>query len=71
MTRLDGKPVLTAAELREAEARAMRRDVTEDDLIARAGAAVADWVRRLAVGAETLVLCGPGNNGADGNVAAA
>jgi hydroxyethylthiazole kinase-like uncharacterized protein yjeF len=71
MTRLDGKPVLTAAELREAEARAMRRDVTEDDLIARAGAAVADWVRRLAVGAETLVLCGPGNNGADGYVAAA
>lgn len=38
--------------------------------MARAGAAVAEVVRRVAGGAEVLILCGPGNNGGDGYVAA-
>jgi len=49
----------------------MTREVTVDTLMARAGTAVAEAVRRLGSGAETLVLCGPGNNGGDGYVAAA
>ena len=36
----------------------------------RAGAALAEAVRRFVGPRETLVLCGPGNNGGDGQVAA-
>lgn len=71
MIPLDGLPLLTAAAMRQAEAAAMTGDVTVDVLMARAGAAVAEAVRRVGGGAETLVLCGPGNNGGDGYVAAA
>jgi len=39
-------------------------------LMERAGAGVADAARRVSGGAEVLVLCGPGNNGGDGYVAA-
>lgn len=38
--------------------------------MARAGAAVAEAAWRIGGGAETLILCGPGNNGGDGYVAA-
>lgn len=71
MTPLAGTPVLTGAEMRAAEAAAMTDGVTVDALMARAGGAVADAVARVAAGAETLILCGPGNNGGDGYVAAA
>ncbi|WP_267392989.1 MULTISPECIES: NAD(P)H-hydrate dehydratase [unclassified Sphingomonas] len=67
MILLAGQPILTAAEMRAAEAAS---GIAVDALMARAGAAIADAVRRLAAGAEVLMLCGPGNNGGDGYVAA-
>ena len=45
-------------------------DVTEATLMDRAGEAIAQAVARLAAGREILVLCGPGNNGGDGYIAA-
>lgn len=69
MTPLAG-PVLTAADMRDAEQRAMAAGVSVDTLMERAGEAVAAAVWRLGGGRPTLVLCGPGNNGGDGYVAA-
>jgi len=63
-------PVLTAAEMRAAEQKAMAEGVSVDALMARAGAAIAEAVWRIAGASEILVLCGPGNNGGDGYVAA-
>ncbi|WP_374942858.1 NAD(P)H-hydrate dehydratase [Sphingomonas sp.] len=68
MIPIDGQPILTAQAMRDAEAAC---GATTEALMARAGAAVAEQVRRLAMGAQVLVLCGPGNNGGDGYVAAA
>lgn len=48
----------------------MARGATAESLMARAGEAVAEQVRRLAAGAEVLIMCGPGNNGGDGYVVA-
>ncbi len=70
MIPIDGRLILTATEMRAAEAAAMTGNVTVDTLMARAGDAVAVAVRRLAAGGPVLVLCGPGNNGGDGYVAA-
>ena len=66
----DGQPVLTAAAMRAAEEAVMAAGTTVDTLMARAGKGVAGAVRRLAAGSEVLILCGPGNNGGDGYVAA-
>lgn len=68
MTPIDGQPILTAAQMRDAE---RASGASTDALMARSGAAIAEQVRRLAMGAEVLVACGPGNNGGDGYVAAA
>lgn len=70
MTPLDGKPILTAARMRAAEERAVAAGVSVETLMERAGAAVAEQVRRLAGDQEVLILCGPGNNGGDGYVVA-
>ena len=67
---LAGRPILTAAAMRAAEARVIDAGTSVEALMARVGAAVAEQVRRLAAGAEVLVLCGPGNNGGDGYVVA-
>jgi len=66
VTPLSG-PVLTAAQMLAAE-----RDsgVPLSELMERAGGALAEAVWRFGNGAPTLVLCGPGNNGGDGYVAA-
>ncbi len=61
-------PVVTADEMRAAEAGC---GIPLDLLMQRAGTALADAVWRFGGGAETLILCGPGNNGGDGYVAAA
>lgn len=63
-------PILTAAAMREAEAACAAAGVSLAELMERAGAAVADTVWRMAAGAPILILCGPGNNGGDGYVAA-
>lgn len=60
-------PVLTAAEMKAAE---VGCGVPLDVLMERAGAALADAVARFGNGQPVLVLCGPGNNGGDGYVAA-
>lgn len=70
MSAIAGQPVLTAGEMRAAEARAIAAGDSVETLMARAGAGVARWTARLAAGAPVLVLCGPGNNGGDGYVAA-
>lgn len=63
-------PVLTAAEMRAAEQRAIDGGVSVDALMERAGAAIAEAIWRIAGASEILILCGPGNNGGDGYVAA-
>jgi NAD(P)H-hydrate epimerase len=63
-------PVVTAAEMRVVDAMA---EVSQDVLIERAGSAVAREARRLlggTYGKRVVVIAGPGNNGADGRVAA-
>ena len=67
MIPIDGLTVLTAAEMRAAEQASGVDDAT---LMDRAGAAIAEAVRRIGGGQEVLILCGPGNNGGDGYVAA-
>ncbi|MFW2829756.1 NAD(P)H-hydrate dehydratase [Sphingomonas sp. ID0503] len=64
------RPVLTAAEMRAAEDAAIARGETVESLMERAGRAVADAVAGRANGRAVLILCGPGNNGGDGYVAA-
>lgn len=63
-------PVLTADAMRAAEAACVAAGTTLAELMERAGAAVADTAWRMAAGAPILILCGPGNNGGDGYVAA-
>ena len=70
MTPIDGRPILTAAQIRAAEARAIADGATVESLMERAGAGVAEAVHRLSAGSPVLILCGPGNNGGDGYVAA-
>ena len=64
------RPILTAAETRAAEARAIAGGSSIADLMERAGAAVAEAAWRFGGTAPVLVLCGQGNNGGDGYVAA-
>lgn len=60
-----------AAEMREADARAVSAGVSSAQLMERAGAAVAREVLRRYPGSRgALVLCGAGNNGGDGYVCA-
>ena len=64
------RPILTAERMRAAEAAAIASGTVETTLMERAGAALAEAVRLYAGPRETLILCGPGNNGGDGYVAA-
>ena len=70
MTPIAGRPILTAAGMRAAEAAAVASGATVESLMARAGREVATAVRRLCGASPVLILCGPGNNGGDGYVAA-
>ncbi|TZG28057.1 NAD(P)H-hydrate dehydratase [Sphingomonas montanisoli] len=66
---MSGRPILTAAETRTAEDAVFATGVSVEELMERAGQAVAEAVWRYAGAAPTLVLCGPGNGG-DGYVIA-
>ncbi len=63
-------PILTSDAMRAAEAACAVAGTPLSELMERAGAAVAETAWRMAAGAPVLVLCGPGNNGGDGYVAA-
>jgi hydroxyethylthiazole kinase-like uncharacterized protein yjeF len=63
-------PILTSKAMREAEAACAIQGTSLSELMESAGAAVADTAWRMAAGAPVLILCGPGNNGGDGYVAA-
>lgn len=65
-----GAPILTAAEMRQAEQRLFATGMAEYDIMERAGAACAEYIWRVGGQRSTLVLCGPGNNGGDGFVIA-
>src|SRR4029450_5938000 len=70
MPLLGPRPILTAKQIRAAEATTIKTGTPETTLIERAGASLAEAVRLYAGPRETLILCGPGNNGGDGYVAA-
>jgi len=63
--------VCTPDEMREIEARVDASGHSYDDMMALAGAAVAAAVRDRGHKPSVVALCGPGNNGGDGLVAAA
>lgn len=64
---MTGRPILTAAQMREAE---LAAPVGLDILMEAAGHSLAEAILRFAGPMPTLILCGPGNNGGDGYVAA-
>ena len=64
------RPILTAAAMRAAEQAAIDGGTPVEELMERAGAALAEAVYRYAGPKPVLILCGPGNNGGDGLVAA-
>jgi len=57
-------------EMAQADARAIAAGISGQTLMDRAGTAVADAVARRALSTRVGILCGPGNNGGDGFVAA-
>mgnify|MGYP001363848809 CR=1 FL=1 len=68
---LPSHELLTAAEMGQAGRLAIAAGVPGLELMENAGAAVAEAAARLVgKGAAIVVLCGPGNNGGDGFVAA-
>ena len=70
MTSTHGLEILCVAEMYAADNAAMALGEPGLALMDRAGRAVAEVARRLAGNRPVVVLCGPGNNGGDGYVAA-
>jgi ADP-dependent NAD(P)H-hydrate dehydratase / NAD(P)H-hydrate epimerase len=64
------RAILTAQEMRAAEAAAIAGGTPGRLLMERAGAEAAEAIRRFAGPLPALILCGPGNNGGDGYVIA-
>lgn len=62
--------ILTTVAMRAAECAVIDAGVPEYDLMERAGAAAAEIIWRAGHRRDTLILCGPGNNGGDGYVIA-
>ena len=66
----DAHLLFSVAQMYDADEGAMVSGIPGIQLMTAAGTAVADEIRRHYVPQETLVLCGPGNNGGDGFVVA-
>ncbi len=64
------QPIVTAAEMRALEAAAIAGGTSAIELMRRAGGAAARAIAAYISPIDTLVLCGPGNNGGDGYVIA-
>ena len=64
------RPILTADQMRAAEQAVIDGGTSVERLMERAGAALAEAAFRISSGKPALILCGPGNNGGDGYVAA-
>ncbi|HEY6661673.1 MAG TPA: NAD(P)H-hydrate dehydratase [Sphingomicrobium sp.] len=64
------RPILTAEAMRAAEQSAIDGGTSVEVLMERAGAALAEATYRFSGPMPALILCGPGNNGGDGFVAA-
>jgi hydroxyethylthiazole kinase-like uncharacterized protein yjeF len=64
------RPILTAIAMRDAEQAAIAGGTSVETLMERAGQALAEAAWRFAGPMPALILCGPGNNGGDGYVAA-
>ena len=63
--------ILTNAQMREADLYTREKlGVCHEELVERAGKAVADEINRRFMGGRVLVCIGKGNNGADGEVVA-
>jgi len=67
---MSGRPILTAERMRAAEQAAIDAGTPVETLMERAGAALAEATVRFGGPLPVLILCGPGNNGGDGYVAA-
>jgi hydroxyethylthiazole kinase-like uncharacterized protein yjeF len=65
-----GPEILTVAEMTAADRAAIAAGTPGSVLMERAGSAVADAIRARFTPRPVVVLCGPGNNGGDGYVAA-
>jgi hydroxyethylthiazole kinase-like uncharacterized protein yjeF len=64
------RSILTAEKMRAAEQAAIEAGTSVEQLMERAGAALAEAAYRFAGPLPALILAGPGNNGGDGYVAA-
>ncbi|HEX9947156.1 MAG TPA: NAD(P)H-hydrate dehydratase [Allosphingosinicella sp.] len=64
------RAILTAAQMRAAEAAAIAAGTPAGQLMERAGAAAAEAIWRFTGPLPALIVCGPGNNGGDGYVIA-
>ena len=62
--------LLTSDDMRKAEAATIKNGTAQEMLMERAGTAVAAGVMVRWAPCPVLVLCGPGNNGGDGKIAA-
>jgi ADP-dependent NAD(P)H-hydrate dehydratase / NAD(P)H-hydrate epimerase len=62
--------LLTPAQMYQADTLAIASGITEAQLIENAGRVVAEEIARRYGARKAVVLCGPGNNGSDGRVAA-
>ena len=64
------RPILTAEAMRAAERAAIDSGTSVEQLMERAGAGLTEAAYRFSGRMDALILCGPGNNGGDGYVAA-